>query len=238
MPTPHISAQKGDIAESILLPGDPMRAKYIAEKFFENPVCFNQVRGMLGYTGIYKGKRVSAMGTGMGIPSISIYATELIKEYGVKNLIRVGTCGSLLPEIDLNDIILGQGACTDNAINEHLFPGTYAPISDFDLLKTAHDLAIQRNIKPYVGLLKSGDTFYNKYKVEGADRWAEHGVLGLEMEAAGLYTIAARHKAKALAICTVSDSLLHKRELTSEERERSLDNMISLALDVIITFTA
>ena len=232
MATPHISANKGDIAESILLPGDPMRAKYIADTFLTDVVCFNEVRGMLGFTGMYKGKRISAMGTGMGIPSISIYATELMTQYGCKNLIRVGTCGSLRPEIDLNDIILAQGACTDSAVMERLFPGTYAPIADFELLKAAYELAIERGIKPHVGLVKSGDTFYNDYTLEGADRWVLHGVLGLEMEAAALYMLAARYSAKALAICTVSDSVLHKNELSSDDRERSLNNMITIALDV------
>ena len=235
MPTPHISANKGDIAESILLPGDPMRAKYIADNFLDDAVCFNEVRGMLGFTGTYKGKRISAMGTGMGIPSISIYATELMQEYGCKNLIRVGTCGSLRPEIDLNDIILAQGACTDSAVLERLFPGTYAPIADFGLLKTAYDFAVERNITPHVGLVKSGDTFYNDYALEGSDRWVLHGVLGLEMEAAALYTLAARYSAKSLAICTVSDSVLHKNELSSADRERSLSDMITLALDVAVS---
>ncbi|MDD3429953.1 MAG: purine-nucleoside phosphorylase [Oscillospiraceae bacterium] len=228
----HIGAAKGDIAESILLPGDPLRAKYIAEKFFDNPIQFNNVRGMLGYTGTYKGKRVSTMGTGMGIPSISIYVTELLKEYGCKNLVRVGTCGGLLPEIGLKDIILAQGACTDNAFL-NIFPGHYAPIANFDLLRTAHDLACQRNIKTYVGLVKSSDMFYYE-NVPGSEYWTQYGVIGVEMEAAALYTIAAKYKARALAICSVSDSAFIDHELTALERERNLDNMLTLALDTVL----
>lgn len=235
--TPHIKAQNGEIAESILLPGDPLRAKYIAETFFENPVLFNDVRGILGYTGMYKGKRVSVMGTGMGIPSISIYANELMQFYGVKNLIRVGTCGSFREEIGLKDIILAQGCCTDNGFLRHIFPGDYAPIADFDLLNTAYEKAVERGTKTYVGLVKSSDMFYGE-QVPGAENWIKYGVLGAEMEGAALYTLAAKHRCRALCICSVSDGMFQKTELTSEERERSLNEMITLALDTIVEFTA
>ncbi len=229
----HISAGAGDIASSILLPGDPLRAKYIAETFFENPVCFNRVRGMYGFTGHYKGHRISVMGTGMGIPSISIYINELLSEYGCKTLIRVGTCGSMNEKIGLKDIILAQAACTDSSFLNNIFPGTYAPIANFELLQTAHNLAANRGTKAYTGLIKSSDMFYGE-TTPGAERWAQYGVLGVEMEAAALYTFAAKYGAKALAMCSVSDSGFAKEELTSEERERTLDTMITLALDTIV----
>lgn len=233
----HIGAEKGAVAQSILLPGDPLRAKYLAEKFLEGAVCFNEVRGMYGFTGTYKGKRISAMGTGMGIPSISIYVNELIREYGCKNLIRVGTCGSLKKEIGLKDLILAQGACTDNAFLSYLFPGNYAPIANFDLLRTAYALAEKKQLKAYVGLVKSSDMFYGEYDQPGAAHWADYGVLGVEMEAAALYTIAAKYEARALAICSVSDSGFLKTELSSAERERALDEMLVLALDTAVQFT-
>lgn len=228
----HISANPGDIAPDILLPGDPMRAKYIAETFLTDPVCFNRVRGMFGFTGTYKGRRISVMGTGMGIPSISIYVNELLSEYGCKTLIRVGTCGVMTPEIGLNEIILGQAACTDNAFL-NMFPGTYTPIANFDLLRTAHDLAGERALPVHTGLLKSGDMFYAP-TLPGSERWAEYGVLGVEMEAAALYTHAAKYGARALAICTVSDSPFLDVDLTSDEREKGLNDMITLALDTVI----
>lgn len=237
MSTPHISAKVGDIAQSILLPGDPMRAKYIAETFFENPVLFNEVRGMYGYTGTYKGKRVSAMGTGMGIPSISIYATELMSVFGVKNLVRVGTCGSFMPEIGLKDIILATGCCTDSGFLRHMFPGDYAPIADFELLNTAYEKAVERDIKPYVGLLKSSDLFYFEPDTYGVDRWVKYGVMGVEMEGAALYTLAAKYGARALTVCSVSDGVHEKTELTSEEREQALGDMLTLALDTVIEFS-
>lgn len=238
MSTPHNRAEKGDIAESILLPGDPLRAKYIAENFFENPVLFNDVRGILGYTGTYKGKRVSVMGTGMGMPSISIYVTELMEMYGVKNLVRVGTCGSFRPDIGLKDVILGIGCCTDNGFIRHTFPGDFAPIADFELLNTAYEKATASGKKVYVGLLKSGDMFYGEPDSYGADKWAKYGVIGAEMEGAALYTIAAKNKCRALTICSVSDSLFDKTELSSEEREKTLNDMITIGLDTVAEFTA
>jgi purine-nucleoside phosphorylase len=237
MSTPHIQAQKGEIAKSILLPGDPLRAKYIAETFFESPVMFNEVRGMYGYTGKYKGKEVSAMGTGMGIASISIYVMELLQFYDVKNLVRVGTCGSFVEDIGLKDIILGIGCCTDNGFLRHLFPGDYAPIADFELLNTAYEKANERAIKSYVGLLKSSDMFYFEPDTYGVDKWAKYGVLGVEMEGAALYTWAAKFGARALAMCSVSDSVHNSKELTSEEREKSLNDMLELALDAVIEYS-
>ena len=238
MSTPHNRAEMGDIAESILLPGDPLRAKYIAENFFENPVLFNDVRGMLGFTGLYNGKRVSVMGTGMGMPSISIYATELMKFYGVKNLVRVGTCGSTRRDIGLKDVILGIGCCTDNGYLRHTFPGDFAPIANFDLLNTAYEKATGSGKKVYVGLLKSSDCFYVEPGTYGADKWAEYGVIGLEMEGAALYTLAAKYRCRALTICSVSDSVFGGEELSSEEREQSLNDMITIALDTVAEFTA
>ncbi len=238
MSTPHIKAEMGEIAESILLPGDPLRAKYIAENFMTDVVQFNDVRGMLGYTGIYQGKRVSVMGTGMGMPSISIYITELMKFYGVKNLIRIGTCGSLKEEIGLKDVILGIGCCTDNGYLRHTFPGDFAPIADFQLLNTAYEKSEALGKKVYVGLLKSGDMFYFEPTTYGTDKWIQYGVIGAEMEGAALYTLAAKYKCRALTICSVSDGMFEKTELTSEERERSLNDMITIALDTAAAYTA
>lgn len=236
MSTPHIEAAAGSVAPRILLPGDPLRARYIAEKYLEAPVQFNGVRGMLGFTGSYHGLPMSVMGTGMGIPSISIYVTELIREYGVKTLIRVGTCGSLRKEIGLRDLILAQGACTDNGFLGQIFPGAYAPVADFDLLRTAHDIATEKGIRCFTGLLKSSDMFYNEMAVPGAENWEKYGVLGVEMEAAGLYTIAARYRCRALTICSVSDSIVTGEEIDAAARERSLDNMITVALKTAVQY--
>ncbi len=236
MSTPHIKAQNGEIAKSILLPGDPQRAKYIAETFLADPVLFNDVRGMLGYTGTYQGKPVSVMGTGMGIPSISIYVNELLRFYDVKNLVRVGTCGSFVPEIGLKDILLAIGCCTDNAFLRHIFPGDYAPIADFELLNTAYEKAQQRGINTYVGLMKSSDLFYFEPDTYGVDKWAKYGVLGVEMEGAALYTFARKYGARALTVCSVSDSVHSKDELTSKQREQALGDMIQLALDAVIEY--
>ncbi len=226
----YIRAKSGDIAKSILLPGDPRRAKYIAENYLSEPVLFNDARGAYGYTGVYKGKRVSVMGTGMGIPSITIYARELIENFGVNTLIRVGTCGSFRKEIGLLDIILASGCCTDSAFLNDELPGDYAALADFSLLKSAYEKAEALGVKAYVGLLKSSDMFYADTADE-KNKWAAYGVLGVEMEGAGLYAEAAKHGARALTICSVSDGSCTKDELTSKERETSLDNMITLALE-------
>lgn len=234
----HIGAEHGDIAKSILLPGDPRRAKYIAENFLSDPVCFNTVRGMLGYTGTYEGKPVSVMGTGMGIPSISIYITELMREYGVENLVRVGTCGSFKADIRIKDIILAQGACTTSDFNHNIFSGTYCPVADFDLLRTAYKKAGEMGLKTWVGNVLSSDMFYNEELGPGDDIWIKYGVLGVEMEAASLFTLAKKHGRRALALLTVSDSLVtEEAEMTPQQREQSLNNMIEIALKTVGEFS-
>ncbi len=234
----HIGAKAGDVAESILLPGDPLRAKYIAENFLKDPVCFNQVRGMLGYTGSYEGKLISVMGTGMGIPSISIYATELMREYNVQTLVRIGTCGSMNKDIHIGDVILAQGACTDSDINHHIFPGTYCPVADFDLLRTACLKAQEAGIRPIVGNVLSSDTFYGEELIDHSALWIKYGVLAVEMEAAALFTIAKKYGRRGGALLTVSDSLVNEeQQMTPKEREQSLNTMIKLALDTVWTFT-
>ncbi|APG59125.1 purine-nucleoside phosphorylase [Christiangramia salexigens] len=227
----HIEAKKGDIAESVLLPGDPLRAKWIAENYLENPKCYNNIRGMLGYTGNYKGKRVSVQGTGMGIPSILIYCTELIKEYGVKNLIRVGSAGSYQPDINLMDIILAMSASTNSAINQSVFPNSiFAPTANFDLLMKTTDYAKAKKIPFRAGNILTSDKFYED-DPDSFRTWADHGVLCVEMETAGLYSVAAKYGVKALAILTISDSLVTKEKITAEIRETKLAQMTELALN-------
>jgi len=229
----HIGAKHGDIAESVLLPGDPLRARYIAENFLEGIVCYNEVRGMYGFTGTFKGKRVSVQGTGMGIPSLSIYTEELIREHGCKTLIRVGSCGSIQETIKIKDIVLAMGACTDSNTNYLDFEGmSYAPIADFDLLKKAHDYASASGINVKVGNVMATDRFYNSKK-SFYEIWKHHGVLAYEMETSALYTIAARNGVKALTILTVSDSILTGEALTALERERIFHEMFDIALNVV-----
>jgi len=228
----HIGAKKGDIAETILLPGDPLRAKWIAETFFENPVCFNKVRGMLGYTGIYQGKRVSVMGTGMGVPSISIYAHELITLFGVKNLIRVGSSGSYQKNIKIRDVVLAMAASSNSGVNELRFGGAdYAPTADFELFIKAVEAAKAKNIAIKAGNVFTSDEFYAD-DFESYKKWSKFGVLCVEMETAGLYTVAAKHNAKALTILTISDSLVTGETTTSEERETTFKDMIEIALEL------
>lgn len=235
MPTPHISADKGDFADTILLPGDPLRAKHIAENHLDNARLVNEVRGMLGYTGEYKGTPVSVMGTGMGIPSASIYCTELVREYGVENLIRVGTCGAMQPDIAVRDIILGMGACTNSGVNRFRFGGDdFAAIADFHLLRTAVETAERLGMSVHVGNLFSGDLFYVRDPEAAFGRIAAMGVLGAEMEAAGIYGVAAETGAKALAIVMVSDHLLTHEALSSEERQTAVDEMVELTLETVI----
>lgn len=229
----HINAKKGDIAETVLLPGDPLRAKWIAETFLEDVVCYNKVRGMLGFTGTYKGKKVSVQGTGMGIPSTLIYANELIKDFGVKNLIRVGSAGSYQKDIKIRDIVFAMAASTTSGLNSQRFHGaSYAPTANFELFNKAVTIAKDKNITIKAGTILSADEFYaddfNDYK-----HWANFGVLCVEMETAGLYTVAAQHNAKALAILTISDSLVTGEETTSEEREKTFKDMIEIALGTI-----
>ena len=229
----HIEAEKGAIAETVLLPGDPLRAKWIAETFFENPICYNDVRGMFGYTGTYNGKRVSVQGTGMGIPSALIYCNELIANYGVKNLIRVGSAGSYQEDVKVRDIVIAMAASTTSGINNTRFVNSdYSPTADFDLFMKAVNYAKNNNIEIKAGNVLSSDEFYeddyDSYKI-----WAEYGVLCVEMEAAGLYTVAAKYNVKALAILTISDSLITKEKTTSEERESTFSNMIEIALGTL-----
>ena len=232
MSTAHISASKGEIAKSILLPGDPKRAKYIADNFLEDAVLFNEVRGMLGYTGIYEGKKISVMGTGMGIPSVSIYATELCEIFGVETMIRIGTCGTFRKDISIGDLLFAQACCSDSGILSNNFPGTFAPIADFGLLMTAYKKATERGKTVRVGNLLSSDCFYPLGDPDTAKMFWKYGVLGVEMEGAGLYTVAAKYERKALAICTVSDTIENKQGMTPKEREQTLNDMIKLGLDV------
>ena len=232
MSTPHIAAKPGDIAETILLPGDPLRAKHIAESFLDNPVCYNQVRGMLGFTGTYKGKRVSVQGTGMGMPSISIYAHELITVFGVKNLIRVGSCGAMQPELELRDVVIAMAASTNSGMNTQRFSGmNYAPTASFKLLKKAYDVATAKDINVKVGNILSSDVFYND-NPDAWKLWASYGVLAVEMEAAALYTLAAKFGVDALAICTVSDSLVSHQEDSAEKKKKSYTQMFEIALEL------
>jgi purine-nucleoside phosphorylase len=229
----HIGAKQGDIAPGILLPGDPVRARYMAETLLEDAACFNEVRGMLGYTGSYRGKRVSVMGTGMGIPSVSIYVHELLAEYGVKTMIRVGTCGSLLPDLKLGDVVLAMTACTDSQTNQLRFGGKdYAPAASFELLQNAHDAARRLALPVRVGTVLSSDIFYDD-NPEWWKRWADYGVLAVEMETNALYTLAAKFKAKALSILTVSDNILSKATATAEERVREYTSMAKIALEIL-----
>ncbi len=228
----HIGAKEGDIASTVLLPGDPLRAKYIAENFLTDAICYNEVRGMYGYTGTYKGKRISVQGTGMGIPSISIYVNELITNYKAKNLIRIGSCGSMQPDIKIRDVILAMSASTDSHINKIRFNGMdYASTANFNLLKKAYDIALEKDISIKVGSVLTTDTFYhddpNSWK-----HWANYGILAVEMETAVLYSLAAKFKVNALSILTVSDSLVTREETTSEERQKTFNQMVEVALEL------
>ncbi len=226
----HIQAKKGEIAESILLPGDPLRAKWIAETFLKDPVCYNKVRGMLGYTGTYNGQKVSVQGTGMGIPSTLIYCHELINNYGVKNLIRVGSAGSYKKNIALRDVIIAMAASSTSGINNSRFVNAdYSPTANFDLFMKAALYAREHNIPIKAGNVLSSDEFYED-DPEAYKKWADFGVLCVEMETAGLYTIAAKHDVNALSILTISDSLVTGEHLSSEEREQSFSKMIEIAL--------
>ena len=230
MTTAHNSAKMGDIAETILLPGDPLRAKFIAENFLEDVTQFNGVRNMFGYTGTYNGKRVSVMGTGMGCASIGIYSYELIHFYGVKNLIRIGSCGAMDPNLNLYDIILGIGSSTDtNYAHQYNLPGTYSATASFELLSKAKQIADENNIKTVVGNILSSDIFYNAEQ-DAWKKWAKMGVLAAEMESFALYCNAAVAGVNALTILTVSDSIVNHLETTPEEREKGFTNMMKIAL--------
>lgn len=231
--TPHIGVNKeGLIAKTILLPGDPLRAKFIAETYLDDPVQFNAVRNAFGYTGTFKGKKISVMGTGMGIPSIGIYTYELINTYGVENLIRVGSCGSYQPDLDLYDVVIGMSASTNsNFASQYAFPGTYAPTASWKLLSKAVTVAADKGTPVRVGNILSSDIFYND-DPDAWKKWARMGVLAVEMEAAALYMNAARAGANALCILTVSDSLITHEATTSEERQTAFTKMMEIALEL------
>lgn len=230
-PTPHIAAKPGDFAETVLMPGDPLRSKFIAETFLENPVLVNNTRGVQGYTGTYKGKRVSVMASGMGMPSIGIYSYELFNFYDVKNIIRVGTAGVIRPDLKVRDIVIGQGACTNSSyVNQFDLPGTFAPLCSYDLLKKAVDAAEKLGVTPVVGNLYSSDAFYDDSM--GLSKWQKMGVLAVEMEAAALYMNAARAGKNALAICTISDNPFTGEVTTAEERQMTFTKMMEIALEI------
>ncbi|MBQ1796661.1 MAG: purine-nucleoside phosphorylase [Prevotella sp.] len=231
-PTPHIGAQYGEIAETVIMAGDPLRAKFMAEKFLDNPVLFNNVRGMLGYTGMHNGKRVSVMGHGMGIPSISIYTYELYNFYDVKTIIRVGSAGSMHEDLHVGDLMIAQGACTDSNYGAQFeLPGTFAPIADFSLLRGAVEACERMGYRYKVGNIFSSDLFYGENNYN--DRWRKMGVMAVEMEAAALYMNAARAGRRALAICTISDHLLTGECTTAEERQTTFTKMMDVAFSLV-----
>ena len=231
-PTPHIGAKRGEIAETVIMAGDPLRAKLMAERYLENPVLYNNVRGMLGYTGTYKGKRVSVQGHGMGIPSIGIYSYELFNFYGVKTIIRVGSAGSMNKDLKIGDLVLAMGACTNSnyAAQFHL-PGTFAPIADFQLLRAAAEAAERLDYRYKVGNVYSSDTFYDENPATA--QWQNMGVLAVEMEAPALYMNAARSGNRALCLCTISDSLITGEVTTAEERQNNFTKMMDVAFSII-----
>ncbi|WP_025272085.1 purine-nucleoside phosphorylase [Haloglycomyces albus] len=236
MSTPHISAAKGDIADTVLLPGDPLRAKWIAETFLEDARCYTEVRNMFGYTGTYKGQRVSVQGTGMGQPSAAIYTHELLDYYEVKNVIRVGSAGAVHNSIELRDVVAGIGATTNSSMNRIRFENVvdFAPVADYSLLKAADQAAEARGINLRVGQLYSSDTFYTDAP-EVEKRLSDYGILAIEMEAAAIYTLAAKFQARALAICTISDHILQGTALSAQERQESFSEMMEIALDSAVS---
>jgi len=232
----HIGAEPGEIAERVLLPGDPLRAKWIAETYLKDSRCYSTVRNMLGFTGTYEGVEVSVQGSGMGMPSASIYAHELINDYGVRALIRVGSCGALNESLKLRDVVAAIGSSTDSNMNRARFDGLidYAPVADFGLLRTAVDAAARRGIEMRVGPILAADAFYTD-RPDLYDRLADYGVLAVEMESAALYTIAARFGARALTVLTVSDHIKTGERTSAQDREQSFSQMVEVALDTIIT---
>ena len=235
-PTPHINSTPAEIAKTVLMPGDPKRAELVAKKFLTDAVLFNDVRGVKGYTGTWKGERVSVMASGMGMPSMGIYSYELYNAFGVENIIRIGSAGAMSADVKVRDIILGMGACTDSSFgNQFGFDGAFAPICDFDLLEKAVEIGREKKFNIHVGNILSSDVFYDD-NPERNLRWRKLGVLGVEMEAAALYMNAARAGKRALAICTVSDSLVTGEALSAEDRQNTFSEMIELALDVAIAF--
>ncbi|WP_182201581.1 purine-nucleoside phosphorylase [Paraliobacillus salinarum] len=231
----HIGAKQGEIADKILLPGDPLRAKYIAETFLEDVTCYNEVRGMYGYTGTYKGERVSVQGTGMGVPSISIYVNELIQSYDVKKLIRVGTCGAIQKDVKVRDVILASTSTTDSQMNRVTFGNIdYAPTANFELLKNAYDVGTEKGLNLRVGNVFTSDSFYRDNASELHELLAKYNVLAIEMETSALYTLAAKYDRQALSVLTVSDHILTGEETTSEERQTTFNDMMVVALDAAI----
>src|SRR3954467_168034 len=228
----HIGAAGGQIAPTVLLPGDPLRAKWIAETFLGDASCYTEGRGMYGFTGTWRGQPVSVQGSGMGQPSMAIYVNELFAEYDVQAVVRVGSCGALTERLALRDVVLASGACTDSAMNRHRFHGIdYAPVADFGLLRAAHDAAVALpDVTTHVGLVYSIDSFYNPRAAELAKPLVDHGVLAVEMEASALYTLAASYGRRALAICTVSDHIVTGEETTAAEREQTFGSMVEIAL--------
>ncbi|HEU5129874.1 MAG TPA: purine-nucleoside phosphorylase [Glycomyces sp.] len=233
--TAHISAAPGDIAESVLLPGDPLRAKWIAENFLDDAVLYSEVRNMYGFTGTYKGRRVSVQGTGMGQPSAAIYTHELLDVYGVRTLVRVGSAGAVHDDIELRDVVAGIGASTNSSMNRIRFKGVvdYAPVADFGLLRAAVDAAAAKGVDMRVGQLYSSDTFYTDAP-DVEELLTGYGILAIEMEAAAIYTLAAKFKARALAVCTISDHILKGTELPAAERQESFSEMVEIALDAVV----
>ena len=232
MSTPHNAANKGDIAKTVLMSGDPLRAKFISENYLENPVCFNTVRNMYGYTGTYKGKPVSVMGHGLGMPSIGIYSYELFNFYDVDNIIRIGSAGSYRTDLTLGDLVIAEGACTDsNYVASFDLPGHYAPIADFGLLRKAVEAAEKLGVKYEVGNVVSSDVFYNGLERVN-ERWAEMGCICIEMEAAALYMNAAKAKKHALCMVSISDHLFKEEALSAEDRQTSFRNMMEVALEL------
>ncbi|WP_154888739.1 purine-nucleoside phosphorylase [Longibaculum muris] len=232
MSTPHNQAQVGEIAQTVLMPGDPLRAKFLAETYLEDVHQFNAVRNMLGYTGTYKGKKVSIMGSGMGQPSIGIYSHELFSQYGVEAIIRIGSCGALVENVHLRDVIIAQGACTDsNFAHQFELPGTYSAISSYDLLEKAVTHAKEKNVNYHVGNIIASDIFYH-FDQGTTQKWASMGCLGVEMESYALFATAARLGKKALTLLTVSDSLVTDEQTTPEEREKTFTAMMEIALEI------
>ncbi len=233
VPTPHIGAREGEIADRVIMAGDPLRAKFMAERFLENPVQYNAVRGMLGFTGTYKGKRVSVQGHGMGMPSIGIYSYELFNFYGVKRIIRTGSAGSINAGVKMGDVVIGMGSCTDsNYASQYGLPGTFAPIADFGLVRAAVEKAEELRVRYKVGNILASDFFYGD-DADSWKQWQKMGVLAVEMEAAALYMNAARCGGEALCICTISDSLVTGEACSAEERQTSFTNMMDIAFGII-----
>lgn len=230
----HIAAPPGAVAERILLPGDPLRARHIAERFLKDALCYNEIRGMYGFTGTYKGSKVSVQGTGMGMPSISIYVHELITSYNVQRLIRVGSCGAMQPDLALRDVVIAMSASSDSNLNELCLHGlSYAPTADFGLLLRAFEIARERGAAPHVGAILSSDLFYHD-DPDSWKLWARYGVLAVEMETAALYTLAAKHGVKALSMLTVSDQILRGEAVPPIERQTTFDTMVEIALETIV----